>query len=93
MATSFGPVTCFNAKTGEVYWMHEFEEGFYSSPVLAENKIYLMDMDGLTNIIELGSEFKLINQSPLGEKAMTIPAFMDGHIYIRGTENLYCIGK
>jgi outer membrane protein assembly factor BamB len=93
MATSFGPVTCFNAKTGEVYWMHEFDEGFYSSPVLAGNNIYLMDMNGLTNIIELSSEFKLIGQSPLGEEAMTIPAFMDGRIYIRGTENLYCIGN
>ena len=93
MATSFGPVTCFNAKTGEVYWMHEFDEGFYSSPVLAGNNIYLMDMNGLTNIIELNSEFKLIRQSPLGEEATTIPAFMDGRIYIRGTENLYCIGN
>jgi outer membrane protein assembly factor BamB len=93
MATSFGPVTCFNAKTGEVYWMHEFEEGFYSSPVLAGKHIYLMDMNGLTHIIELGREFNLLSQAPLGEEAMTTPAFMDGRIYIRGMENLYCIGK
>ncbi len=93
MATSFGPVTCFDAKTGEVLWMHDFDEGFYSSPILAGGNIYLMDMDGVTFIIKPDREFKLVNESPLGEKAMTIPAFMDGRIYIRGIENLYCIGN
>ena len=93
MATSFGPVTCFNAKTGEVYWMHEFEEGFYSSPMLAGGHVYLMDINGVTYIFKPDREFKLENQAPLDEKAMTIPAFMDGNIYIRGTENLYCVGK
>jgi outer membrane protein assembly factor BamB len=93
MATSFGPVTCFNAKTGEVYWMYEFEEGFYSSPVLAGGHVYLMDINGVTYIFKPDREFKLANQAPLDEKAMTIPAFMDGNIYIRGTENLYCVGN
>ncbi len=93
VATSFGPVTCFNAKTGEVYWMHEFEEGFYSSPVLVDELVYLMDMSGVTHVFELNREFKLVAQSPLGETGMTIPAFMDDRIYIRGDKNLYCIGR
>ena len=69
------------------------EEGFYSSPVLVDELVYLMDMSGVTHVFELNREFKLVAQSPLGETGMTIPAFMDDRIYIRGDKNLYCIGR
>lgn len=93
MASSYGAVTCFNNKTGEVFWNHEFEEGFYSSPVLAGEQVYLIDMAGVTQIFKADSSFQLVSQSPLGERAMTIPAFKEGQIYIRGINNLFCIGS
>jgi len=34
-----------------------------------------------------------IGASTLGESSMTTPAFMDGHIYIRGKKSLFCIGE
>jgi hypothetical protein len=36
---------------------------------------------------------KLIAENELGETAGTTPAFADGRIYIRGENNLYCIGE
>jgi outer membrane protein assembly factor BamB len=92
VATSFGTVSCFNAENGEIYWSHEFDKGFYSSPVIAAGHVYLMDMSGVTHIFKAKKEFELINEPELGEDAMTVPAFMPGKIYIRGVENLYCIG-
>lgn len=93
MASSYGSVTCLNAATGAKLWNHEFEKGFYSSPILVGDLVYLMDVNGVTHIFKAAATFESVTANELGEKAMTIPAFMPGRIYIRGVENLYCIGK
>ncbi|NQT79540.1 MAG: PQQ-binding-like beta-propeller repeat protein [Candidatus Aminicenantes bacterium] len=92
MAASFGTVTCFDRKTGERLWVQEFSEGFYSSPILTGDSVYLMDMSGVMYVFKAEREFQLINRNELGESAMTIPAFMHNRIYIRGEKNLFCIG-
>jgi outer membrane protein assembly factor BamB len=93
VATSYGTVSCFDAKTGERYWYQDFSKGFYSSPVLVGETVYLMDMTGAMYIFNAAKEFNLINKCELGERAVAVPAFMDDRIYIRGFENLYCIGE
>jgi outer membrane protein assembly factor BamB len=93
MAASYGTVTCFESKTGERLWLEEFEEGFYSSPILVGDLVFLMDMAGVTYIFKADKEFQMISQNELGERAMSIPAFMHGRVYIRAIKNLYCIGK
>jgi len=93
MAASFGTISCFDSKTGERYWYHDFDEGFYSSPILVGNNVYCMDMFGMMYIFKANKEFELISQNELGEHAMTIPAFMHNRIYIRGVDHLFCIGK
>jgi len=93
MASSFGSVSCFNSKTGERYWIHDFDRGFYSSPILVGDKVYVIDMNGVTHIFKADKQFQLIGTCELGEKVVTIPAFSPGRIYIRGEKNLYCIGK
>jgi outer membrane protein assembly factor BamB len=93
MASSFGSVSCFNSKTGERYWIHDFDRGFYSSPILVGDKVYVIDMNGVMHIFKADKQFQLISTCELGEKAVTIPAFSPGRIYIRGEKHLFCIGK
>jgi outer membrane protein assembly factor BamB len=93
MASSYGSVSCFNSKTGERYWIHDFDRGFYSSPILVGDKVYVMDMNGVMHIFKADKQFQLISTCELGEKAVTIPAFSPGRIYIRGEKHLFCIGK
>ncbi len=93
VAASYGTVSCFDSKTGERYWFQDFENGFYSSPVLAGENILLMDMKGTVFIFKADKEFNLINKCELGETAVTTPAVINNRIYIRGLKNLYCIGK
>ncbi len=93
LATSFGVLACYDAKTGTKYWENESPSGYYSSPVIAENKLYALDLQGNMLIFEVSKEKKVVGECPLGEKATTTPAFSDGRIYIRGDNNLYCIGK
>ncbi len=93
LATSYGVVICYNAKTGEQYWEHEFDNGFYSSPMLVDGKIYLMDMTGNMHIFKAEKEFVSLGSFSIGEDGMTTPAFSEGSIYIRGNEHLFAIGK
>ena len=92
VATSYGIITCIDSKDGTVLWFEEFEDGFYASPILVGQRIYLMDMTGVMRIFEAAEEFVPIGNPPLGEPSLCTPAFLDGRIYIRGTKNLYCIG-
>lgn len=92
-ATSYGSVGCFDAKSGEMIWENDFDEGFYSSPILLGNTVYLMNMHGIMYVFEAFPELKMISENPLGSEGLTTPAFKDGRIYIRGPENLICIEK
>lgn len=93
MASSYGTFTCLDAITGAKQWSHDFDTGFYSSPIIAGDVIYLMDLKGVMHLIKAAREFQLLGQNALGENAVTIPAFMPGRIYIRGDEHIYCIGS
>jgi outer membrane protein assembly factor BamB len=92
--TSYGVLACYNATEGGLIWEKEFDRGFYSSPMIVGDQIYLMERNGMMHIIGIGKEFVSIAQNPLGEKSVTTPAFADGNIYIRSDDNnLYCIGN
>jgi outer membrane protein assembly factor BamB len=93
VATSFGAVACYDTKTGEIIWEHDFDYGFYASPIIAENRVYLMDINGVMHVFPAKGEFELLASSPLGEKSVCTPAFAHGRIFIRGSAHLYCIGK
>ncbi|MCZ4693843.1 hypothetical protein DWB61_09470 [Ancylomarina euxinus] len=93
VVTSYGLVACYDALSGELYWEHEFDSGFYASPIWVDGKIYLIDRAGSMHIFKADKEFVSIATSNIGEKTDSTPAFADGHIFIRAGKNLYCIGK
>jgi outer membrane protein assembly factor BamB len=76
-----------------MHWEHDFDEGFFASPIIAEGKVYLLDKSGVMQIIKASEEFEQIGQASLGEATVATPAFANGRIFIRGEKNLYCIGK
>ena len=93
LATSYGVVVCYDAESGEKYWEQEFSNGFYGSPMYSDGNIFIMDMDGVVHVFKASKTYQAISSNPLGEGGMTTPAFMDGRVYIRGNEHLFCVGK
>ena len=94
-----GGIVCFDAKTGKnaddellELWLEETDDGFYASPILAGNKIYLMDRAGKMHIFAPEKQFKSLGQPSLGEVTVCTPAVIGNAIYYRGTQNLYKIG-
>ena len=92
-ATSGGTLTCLDAQKGTVVWAQDLGTGFYASPILVGNAVYALDREGVMHIVAAAPEYKLLGQCALGEKADATPAFVDGRIYIRGAEHLFCIGE
>jgi len=96
VCTDRGEVACLNIETGETIWGDRVEKSrhaFSASPVLADGRIYVTREDGATFVLEAGDEFNLLAKNELDEFTVATPVFVDGHVYIRTFENLYCIGE
>lgn len=92
LATSYGVLVCYDGKTGEKQWEKEFNNELWSSPVIADGKLYIIDKEGITHILKADRTGTIIAQPELGEGGFALPAFADGMIYMRGgTKSLYCI--
>ena len=50
-------------------------------------------LEGVMHIFAVADEFKEIATIEMGEPTLATPAFVGNRIYIRGDENLYCIGN
>ena len=96
LTTDRGILTAIDAKTGEV----KYEGGripipatFTASPVAFEGKILMTSEDGDTFMVKAGPKHEIVGTNSLGEAVYASPAIADGHIFIRGEKNLYCIGS
>ena len=89
-----GIMWCLDAKTGgEIYGQQRIKPGTYSSsPVLADDKIYVTNEDGLTTVIKAGPKFEVIAENALNDYCLSSPAISNGQIFIRTANHLYCIG-
>jgi outer membrane protein assembly factor BamB len=67
--------------------------GFSASPVAADNKIYLSNEDGEILVIAAGEKFSHIGTNSMEELLMATPALSDGIMFVRGSANLFAIGR
>lgn len=87
-----GTASCLAARTGKVTWRKQLGRHHSASPVSAEGRLYFLDDDGTTFVLEAGPKFRLIAKNPLKEPCYASPAISRGQIFIRALRNLYCIG-
>ncbi|HEY3039468.1 MAG TPA: PQQ-binding-like beta-propeller repeat protein [Pyrinomonadaceae bacterium] len=89
-----GIVWCLDAKTGtEIYGPQRIKSGTYSSsPVLADDKIYVTSEDGLTTVVKAGPKFEVLAENAFNDYCLSSPAISNGQIFIRTAQHLYCIG-
>ena len=64
------------------------------TPSLVGNRVYLIGKTGKAWIVEPGREkCQRLGEADLGEECVTSPAFQPGRMYLRGHDNLFCIGS
>jgi hypothetical protein len=91
-ATSAGPFLCLHAKDGKTAWEHDFGSGCYASPILAGDRVYATDLEGVTHILKLAGAYESVADAPTGEKVSCTPAFVDSRVFLRGEKHLFCVG-
>ncbi|MBQ9499685.1 MAG: PQQ-binding-like beta-propeller repeat protein [Bacteroidaceae bacterium] len=91
IATSYGVLSTFDTKTGELLAEHDLGVQFYSSPMIVEGKVYLASVEGKIYIFSANKEATLINTIDTGERTFATPAFTDGKMIIRTNESIYCV--
>ncbi|MGE3804072.1 MAG: PQQ-binding-like beta-propeller repeat protein [Gemmataceae bacterium] len=88
-----GFVTCYNAKTGEIlYNRQRLETGggrFYASPWSYHGKVFLLNEDGATYVLEDGPTFKQVGKNVLEDNAWATPAIAQGALFVRTYSKLY----
>ncbi len=93
LMTTEGALICHDIADGKLLWEKELDAGFQASPSIVNGKMYLLSDKGELLVATVGSEFKELARSSIGQKCYASPAFVRDCIYIRTVENLYCIGK
>jgi outer membrane protein assembly factor BamB len=91
-----GLLACFHAKTGEEIFprtrLRTDGGRFYASPWAYNGKIFLLNENGSTWVVEDADEYKLIRKNSLGEDyAWATPAIARGSLFIRTYTALYRI--
>ena len=66
---------------------------FSASPVIADGRLYATNENGTTFVLQLGEKPTLLATNQLRENTYATPAFVDGRVYVRTAEYLFCIGE
>ena len=96
LAKDGGIVSALDANTGEVLKMGRLPNAmdkYFASPVAAAGRVYFLDAAGTLTVVRAGAEWSVLQTLPLGEGGNATPALVDGRVYIRTHENLYCFGN
>ena len=90
-----GQVQCLDVRNGEEIYKEKIGKAdfFLSSPVASDGKIYITSVPGVVYTLKAGPEFKIINESPLGDVCMTTPAITENIIFFRTKKQLIAISK
>jgi len=90
-----GIYSCLDATTGSPIIDRKRVEGIsniYASPVGAADKIYLTGREGNTVVLKRGGEYEILATNKLDDRFDASAAIVGNQIFLRGRENLYCIG-
>lgn len=89
--SSFGVLTCFDAKDGKKQWEHDFELEFHTSPSLAGNRLYLFGQKGAAIVVEAARQFKELFRTQMGDAFHASPAFAPEGMVLRGQTNVWYV--
>jgi outer membrane protein assembly factor BamB len=88
-----GFIACHLAATGGLLRQERLTGAVTASPLLAAGKVYAVTEEGDVLVYSATPELKRLAVNHLGERVIASPAAADDHLFIRGQEHLFCIGK
>jgi outer membrane protein assembly factor BamB len=91
-----GVVTMVDPDKGELISQGRLEgptDSYYASPVAGDGKIFIPSEKGKVYVLPPGGKLTALAVNDLGDNIYATPALVDGRIYLRTLNTLYCFGK
>ena len=88
-----GFLHCVDARTGEVYWVHDTLAAVWGSPIVIDAKIYLGDEDGDVVILKAGKKEQVIAEINMGSSVYSTPVPANGTLFITTFTQLFALEK
>lgn len=86
-----GFLHCLDAKTGEVYWVHDMFAAIWGSPLVADGYVYLGDEDGDIAILRHGKRLELVAEINMASSVYSTPVPANGTLFIANRNQLFAI--
>jgi len=88
-----GNLHCLEAATGRPVWHHDLDAPTWSSPLVADGKVYIANEDGDVTVLAHGRELKVIARNSMKETVHGSLAVADGVLYLATQTRLYAIAS
>ncbi len=86
-----GIASCLDAKTGERHWRERLGGNFSGSPLYAAGRIYFLDEDGVTTVIQPGKIFQELAKNEIEGRTLASLAAIEGALFLRTDTHLFRI--
>ena len=93
MVSNDGIAQCLEAETGRVLWTKRLQGNHRASLVAADGKVFFTSVRGRTVMTAVSGEEEELGVGQVEDVTYAAPVIVDGKIYLRGREKMYCIGK
>jgi outer membrane protein assembly factor BamB len=84
-----GIASCLDAKTGKAHWQQRLGGNYSAPPIFADGRIYFLNEEGESVVIEPGKAFKKLASNQLDGQTLASMAVSGRSIYIRSASHLY----
>lgn len=91
-----GVVECLDATSGATVWKAELPRAstnYYSSPVVADGKLYAAREDGVVFVASILDGFKLLSENQMDDRVIASIVPLADRLHIRGEKNVYCVAR
>src|SRR5262249_29591427 len=91
-----GVAECWELESGKLVWEERLtgagkDNSSWSSMVLSEGKLYVVNHSGDTFVLKASAKFELLATNSLGEHTNASVAMSNGEIFLRTDQHLWCI--
>jgi outer membrane protein assembly factor BamB len=95
MVKNGGVITCMNAQDGTVLYRERLEASgpYYSSPIVAGDRIYTASAKGVITVLPAGKQFQVLARNDLTEPVFATPAAVENTLYVRSSNHIYAFAE
>lgn len=88
-----GRLHCLDADSGKEYWVHDTESNIWTSPLVAEGKVYLGNEDGVLTVFATGKKMNILSSVEMPASIYSSPIAANGVLYVATQTHLYAIAN